>query len=152
MIRGRKPRPVELRLVDGNPGKRPVPEVPPPVSGRPKAPAFLKGEARKEWNRCIGLMQEMGTLGKETRAALAVYCKAWQRMLDAEAHVAQHGELVSAPRTGVPMHNPYLAIANQAAATVVRLAAEFGFTPSSRARLGLKDGPEQKDPASRFLR
>lgn len=140
MSAGRPPKPAELRVIEGNPGKRPIPDVPAPVDLELVAPDWLKGEALVEWDRCIRIMKAMGTLGAETRAALAIYCRAWQRLVEAEAHVAQHGELVAAPRTGVPMHNPYLAIANQAAATILKIGGEFGFSPAARVRLALPGG------------
>ncbi len=34
------------------------------------------------------------------------------------------------------MHNPHAAVANAAAKTVARLAAELGLTPVSRGRVG----------------
>jgi phage terminase small subunit len=36
----------------------------------------------------------------------------------------------------VAMHNPHAAVANRAANTVARLAAELGLTPVSRTRVG----------------
>jgi hypothetical protein len=42
-------------------------------------------------------------------------------MVIAERHVAEHGPMVKAPRTGVPMHNPWLAIAQKCQATLMKL-------------------------------
>jgi P27 family predicted phage terminase small subunit len=106
------------------------------VAGKPEPPEHLAGEAREEWARVLLDLAAMGVLGRENRVALAIYCQAWARMVRAERHIAEHGEVVPAPRTGTPMHNPYLSIANRAADTVMKIATEFGLTPSSRSRVG----------------
>jgi P27 family predicted phage terminase small subunit len=135
-MRGRKPKPTELKLVSGNPGKRKIEPRADSLGGVPKAPRFLSREARAEWNRLTADLAAMGVLGRENRATLAIYCQNWARMVAAEMHVNEHGPIVPAPRTGVPMHNPHLAVANRAAGIVAKLAAEFGLTPSSRTRVG----------------
>jgi P27 family predicted phage terminase small subunit len=135
-MRGRKPKPTELKLVSGNPGKRKIEPRADSLGGVPKAPRFLSREARAEWNRLTADLAAMGVLGRENRATLAIYCQNWARMVAAELHVNANGPIVPAPRTGVPMHNPYLAVANRAADVVARLASEFGLTPSSRSRVG----------------
>lgn len=93
----------------------------------------------------------MGMLGRENRAPLAIYCQNWARMIDAELHVAEHGVVVAAPRTGVPMHNPHLAIANKAAELVAKIAVEFGMTPSSRTRVSARDDDKPADPAGSYF-
>lgn len=136
MVRGRKPKPTEVKLATGNPGRRPVRAGVASVQGDPEVPPHLTGEALAEWGRVTADMRAMRTLGHEVRAVLAIYCQNWARMLESEAHVSEHGAVVPAPRTGVPMHNPHLAIANRAADVVARLASELGLTPSSRTRVG----------------
>lgn len=79
----------------------------------------------------------MGVLGQENRAALAIYCQNWARWVTAEDHINTHGVIVAAPRTGAPMQNPNVVIANNAADRLIRIAAEFGLTPSSRQRVGI---------------
>jgi P27 family predicted phage terminase small subunit len=135
-MRGRKPKPAALKIAAGNPGKRPIVSGPKALKGRPVPPAHLTGEALAEWRRVVADLVRMGVLGRENRVSLAIYCQNWARMVEAERHVAEHGLMVAAPRTGVPMHNPYLSIAKASAATCSRIAAEFGLTPSSRQRVG----------------
>jgi len=141
---GPKPKPAAIKLAAGNPGHRPVNSTIPTVEGEPEPPPHLDKEARAEWHRTIADLAAMGLLGQENRTTLAVYCQAWSRMVEAEKHVAKHGVLVPAPRTGVPMVNPHLRIATAAAAEVTKLAAEFGMTPSSRTRVAGKAGASAK--------
>ena len=147
-MRGRKPKPTALKLLTGNPGKRPLnlrePNLEP---GVPDRPSHLGPEACAEWDRVSAVLQVQGIITQADRAALAAYCVAWGRWVEAERKVKEMGAVVKAPRTGVPMQNPFLSIANNAMAQMIKLAAEFGMTPSSRTRLeGL---PSQWDSDSR---
>jgi P27 family predicted phage terminase small subunit len=149
MMQGRKPKPAALRLVAGNPGRRPIkPEVA-SAPGMPEPPAYLIPLAIEQWHRSVALMAAIGTLGQENREVLAIYCQAWGRMVEAEDHVSKFGQMVPAPRTGVPMHNPHMAIAYKSAETVSRLAAELGFTPSSRSRVTAVSKPNAGNPFAR---
>ena len=112
-----------------------------PVSGsiagpaEPDMPADFAGELVAEWERVVADLRRNGVLDRDNGAAIEIYVRNLVRMREAERHVGEFGAIVPAPRTGVPMQNPYLAIANRAAETVAKMAAELGLTPSSRARV-----------------
>ena len=78
-------------------------------------PAYIQGEALAEWQRVVGILKDRNLLGSVDRASIAIYCSAWGKLVQAEAHIAQHGPVVATPRTGVPMVNPYTAVASEAA-------------------------------------
>jgi hypothetical protein len=42
--------------------------------------------------------------------------------------------MVKSP-TGFPIQSPYVSIANRQAEIMLRISAEFGFTPASRGRI-----------------
>lgn len=77
-------------------------------------PEYIQGDARKEWDRVVGILKDRDMLGSVDRASIAIYCSAWGRLVQAETHIAQHGPVVATPRTGVPMVNPYMAVASEA--------------------------------------
>ena len=53
-VRGRKPKPTAIKLLEGNPGTRPLTESEPtPPKGQIKCPTWLMPEAKKEWKRLI---------------------------------------------------------------------------------------------------
>ena len=133
--RGRRPTPTSLKLLRGNPGKRPLnPQEPRPPVAVPRAPAHLSPEARKEWRRTGRLLAAMGLLAEIDRAALAMYCEAWARWAEAEQALQKYGLIVKSP-SGLPMQSPYLAVANKAMEQIGRLLAEFGMSPASRTRV-----------------
>ena len=77
-MRGRKPKPTTLKILEGNPGKRSLNEHEPQVQAEiPECPEFLDDEARAEWFRMAKVLQDMGLLTQADRAALAAYCVAY---------------------------------------------------------------------------
>jgi P27 family predicted phage terminase small subunit len=140
---GRKPKPNALKALDGNPGKRPILEEPPVALGVPDAPTHLSDMARAEWDRITVELEAAGLLAQVDRAALAAYCVAWGRWVDAEAKVAELGTVIKAP-SGYPIQSPYLAIANKAMEQMKVFLVEFGMTPSSRARIAAPPKPQKQ--------
>ncbi len=49
-----------------------------------------------------------------------------------------------------PMQSPYVAVVNKQVEVMVRIAAEFGMTPSSRTRIRVRERPPE-DPFEEFL-
>ncbi len=92
----------------------------------------------------------MGLLSRADRPALAAYCTAWSRWVEAEAMVKKFGAIVKSPEKGFPMKSPYLSIADQAMETMRKLLVEFGLTPSSRGRIKVPDS-EAGDEFDAFM-
>jgi P27 family predicted phage terminase small subunit len=151
-MRGRKPKPTILKVLDGNPGKRPLNDrEPQPPEGVPDRPDWLDQEAQAEWDRVTAELQLSGLLTLVDRAALAAYCTAWSRWVEAEAMVKKFGMIVKSPAQGFPVKSPYLSIADQALETMRKLMIEFGLTPSSRSRIRVPLGGDEVDELDRFL-
>jgi len=141
-----------VKVLSGNPGKRPLNEREPEApQGVPEMPAWLDDEAKAEWGRITMALAEMGLLSKADRPALAAYCTAWSRWVDAEAQVKKYGAVVKSPDKGFPMKSPYLSIAEQALETMRQMMVEFGLTPSSRSRIRVPAGGDEADELDRFL-
>ena len=76
--RGRKPKPTALKVLEGNPGGRPLnPNEPKPAKKAPRCPAWLEDEAKKEWKRMGKTLEQMGLLTEMDMAAFAGYCQAY---------------------------------------------------------------------------
>ena len=60
---GRKPKPTEVKKLEGNPGKRKLnTKEPNPGKGMPDCPAWLLPEAKTEWIRLSEKLNQMGGL------------------------------------------------------------------------------------------
>ncbi len=97
-------------------------------------PEHLSEEAEREWQRISGELESLGLLSRVDRAALAGYCQAWARWVEAEQQLKRFGVIVKAP-SGFPVQSPFLAIANKALEQMRQFLTEFGMTPASRTRI-----------------
>ena len=94
---------------------------------RPAAPAHLTEPQRAAWDEALDVLEAAGRAERVNLTQLEVYARAMVRMREAEKHVADYGVIVAAPRTGLPMRNPRLAIATEASAVVAKLSRELGI-------------------------
>ena len=134
-MRGRKPKPTKLKVLTGNPGKRPLNHHEPrPEPAVPDCPPELSEAAQREWNRLVGELSKLNLLTHLDRAALAAYCNAYAMWVEAVEAIQKYGSMVKSP-SGFPIQSPYVAIANRQAEIMLRISAEFGFTPASRGRI-----------------
>ncbi len=153
-MRGRKPKPTKLKLLSGTARKHRLNEhEPTPDLAQPAPPEHLTGAARLEWERVIEEIVQLGIMSNLDRAPLAAYCQAYGRWVAAEAALARMADkdavtegLIIRTRAGNVIHNPLVGAANKAMADMVRYAAEFGFTPSSRSQVSAADAREEDNP------
>jgi P27 family predicted phage terminase small subunit len=144
---GPPPKPVRLKLIQGNPGHRKLPKEPQPASSSrcPPPPDYLTGSAADEWKRIAPELHRIGLLTKVDLNCLAVYCASFARWKLAEELLAKE-PLTAEGYEGNPMiQHPLVRIASQAARDVLRAGAEFGLSPASRARIsaGFPPGPSK---------
>lgn len=149
---GRKPKPTHMKLLEGNPGKRALNKAEPkPQAKIPPCPRHLSKEARKEWRRISKELLQLGLLTVVDRAALAAYCQAWARWIQAEEAMATDDfKMVATTDKGYAHVSPWFSVANAALKQMHSFLTEFGLTPASRSRVTVAK-PEEKDPYSEFL-
>ena len=159
MTQGRKPKPTNLKLIAGTDrADRRNDAEPKPARALPAPPAFLSDEAKAEWTRTADQLYQLGILSKIDRAALGAYCQAYGRWEQAERALARmaerdavtHGMMIKTTN-GNAVQNPLLGTANKAMADMMRYAAEFGMTPSARARIKAEPLGDEEDPAQKYF-
>jgi P27 family predicted phage terminase small subunit len=134
-MRGRRPTPTRLKILTGNPGKRPLNQAEPkPEAAIPECPPELGEIAKREWGRLGSELCALGLLTNLDRAALAAYCGAYALWAEATEAIQKYGTMIKSP-SGYPVQSPYVAVANRQAEIMMRIASEFGFTPASRSRI-----------------
>lgn len=140
-MRGRKPKPTALKILDGNPGRRPLRErEPEPRIGRPSCPHWLDLEAKREWRRISRELHAMGLLTQADRAALAAYCQCWSDWRSAVEAIREHGRTFSTEK-GEIRQRPEVALGQKALTLLKSYLVEFGLTPSSRTRISVPVKP-----------
>ncbi|SRR6266496_3973126 len=153
-MRGRKPKPTHLKLVTGNPGRRPLNRnEPAPDLALPMPPPELNDDAKVEWGRLSHHLYRMGLLTELDRGPLAAVCQSYGVWMQAERLIQERQKrsiesgLLQATTNGNVIQNVLRGIANKAMADYVRYATEFGQTPSSRARVSV---PPASRPGNAF--
>ena len=145
-----RPKPTALRLLQGNPGKRPLPKgEPTPDAQLPPPPDHLSPVAKEEWQTMGPQLLQLGLITWIDKPAFAAYCTCWARWAEAEKALQATGPVIRSPG-GTPMLNPYYCVANQALSQMRSYLTEFGMTPSSRSRISLKS-KEGTDGVEDFL-
>jgi P27 family predicted phage terminase small subunit len=134
---GTKPKPIALRILEGNPARRPIPESIQP-EGVPSCPRWLDNMAKTEWRRIVPELAAIGMLSLVDRAALSGYCTAYSRWRRAETAIQDSFtyEFMDV-KTFKPkrVKKPEVQIAIDSLNQVKAFCAEFGLTPSSRVRV-----------------
>lgn len=149
-MKGRKPKPTHLKLIEGNAGKRALNKKEPfPQGNLHEAPEWFTEDQKTGWAYAIA-NSPCGLLKLLDRSALTVWVVAEDMHRQATVAVGKFGLITKSPSKGEPMQNPYLPIINRQAQIMMKAAAELGFTPSSRSRVEISGG-ETEDPADRFF-
>jgi P27 family predicted phage terminase small subunit len=100
----------------------------------PACPGHLTASAAKEWRRVARALLGMGVLTTIDRAALAAYCQAYGRWVEAEERPRETPMLFRTP-SGYFQQSPWLGIINKQLDLMARYMTEMGMTPASRSRV-----------------
>lgn len=174
-MKGRKPTPTHLKLVKGNPGRRPLnPLEPTPPRARPSAPEHISDKARETWGYVTAILDRMGILTEAYAIGVEMLCEAYADKLAARAAlalpvIASRKDRVSGEeitwtiaeagsrtylgfgKDGVMIRQrPEVAMVADADRRIRGWLAEFGMTASARTRVKTSE-PEKPDEADRFF-
>ena len=151
MMRGRKPKTRQQHLINGNPGKRPLPPIDPSKKTLGNPPPEIKGLQRKQW---FWIRRECPWLRRADRKVVEVFCSAWEEMhisfekwkdlmgiSVADMSDEQLKQLTLVQRSALTSRN-----------TCINVLAELGATATSRTRVQQLSGwGKKKNPADRFF-
>ena len=130
---GGKPKPAEIKELLGNPGHRPIQEVPVFVAGGLAAPKWFSAVEREEWSRIVPELERVGIAKAVHQGSLEGICVlygAWRKSRK-DKHMQQARMSFDAYRKALN---------------------EFGLTAASAGRVGFTSGAnENKDPAQEFF-
>jgi len=152
---GRKAKPTALRVLQGNPGKRKLNDKEPqPVKENPYMPEHLDEEAQGEWERVTPILDKIGVLTEIDGTMLAGYCQLYSNWCAIQAEkkapefrllMLKHTVDGAGNEHVEAKQNPLLVMERLTLAMIRAFCAEFGMTPSSRARLQVP-GKEEASP------
>lgn len=142
---GRKPTPTALKIIKGNPGKRPLNKEEPKVKAAiPECPDWLSPEGKAEWDIQSKMLYEMGVLTETDANTLSVYCYIITEIRSLSQKLQEHGyiaydikinhdtgeEIMVNPKT-----NPLSPRLEKLITEYKAYSALFGLDPSSRSKI-----------------
>jgi P27 family predicted phage terminase small subunit len=130
---GPPPEHPRLRLLKGNPGKRPMRSPPEPARAEqcPEPPEHLTGYAREVWIHLAPELHKLSLLTILDIGPFSAYCCAYARWQEAKGALQRSGELTIKTAKGHLRVNPLVRIASQAMADMRWIGAEFGLSPNA---------------------
>lgn len=164
---GRKATPTHLKLVTGNPGKRPInvrePKAPP---GMPERPKHLTGAAaRAAWARFGKLLLDIGVLTQADGAALERLAETYVEVVELQRAITAHGRVYVTysdtpeldkegrllPRQPMYRARPEVAMHSDADRRLRAVLSDFGLNPAARSKITVGGSKEKDDPAAKYF-
>ena len=131
MMEGRPPTPTSLKILNGNPGKRPLNNAEPHSKlTKPRCPDHLDEIAQEEWKRVARILMRMRVLTEADQVMLGIWCCDLQH--DGSRHknqLKQVGTLYKS-KGGFVQVSPLFGIVNKCVHILSKISLEFGLTPS----------------------
>lgn len=140
----RKPTPTYLKLLSGNPGKRPINDAEPEIKTSIKTmdpPKELGKQAKKLWiNSVKEIPDELIKLVDAPE--LMRYCIAYELYTKAYAEIKKEGAVIKTI-DGVKQ-NPWVVVMNSQAAIMASAGSNLGFSPTSRTKIKIQTDGKKK--------
>ena len=146
-----KPKPTALKILEGNPGKRPLnTNEPKPSTQIPKCPMWLEPEAKIEWDRMAPILSKLRVLTEADITGFIGYCQSWARYVEAEKYLSDN-DTIFITNTGYMQQVPQVGMSQKYLKLCQSFMTEFGLTPSSRGKLSLPS-EDEGDGMEKFLK
>lgn len=107
--------------------------------GKPSCPSYLEPVARKEWRRCIKILQGRGTLTVGDGVCLETYAQLYARWRMALSEISEHGLFITTTRSSpsgvtwtVRTENPASKLAAALENSLRQYQKELSLTPAAR--------------------
>ena len=145
VMQGRKPTPTALKIIRGNPGKRPISTTEPKSTGKAQPPEWLGAHGRKHWEEIAPMLENIGVLTALDALALGDLCLAYEKWRLALEREVDEGAYTTA-QSGFPVMSPWVIEGERQRGIWRKLQTEFGMTPSSRSRVSAVAPEEETNP------
>jgi len=127
---GRKPKNVALKVIEGNPGGRPLPEMPDLAKLGAEPPEWLCEGGKEIWMRWAASLVDKGLFADIHKELLASACQNWARYIEAERIINERGSINEDGGK-----RPVTTVSKQAFEMAMKAMSEMGLTPSEMARM-----------------
>ena len=164
MKRGKPPKPVQLRVLEGGRTSKVVREMrktaadvlPQPSPDYPTRPKAMSDRGAAQWDFVCGLIKELGLLSRTDTIAIQLLCEAYADYCAAIDAIKKNGGETYKTQTsrgkGVIVRNiPAVRQRNDADYRIRSWLNEFGMTPSARSRVRGSGKGNDEDPAEKYF-
>lgn len=138
-MRGPKPEPASVKEAKGNPGRRPIGSDPASTvaSGAVTAPAWLKGEALRIWDRLAPRLVALKLLSPTDAEAFGRYCRNFARWQKMQAAIDKDTETYTVETASGIVHRtrPEFLISDRLERQLLAIEDRFGLNPAERQRI-----------------
>jgi len=144
-----KPKPTNLKILEGNPGKRPLNLAEPQPELGAKCPDWLSARGQTEWQRLAPVLENCGLLTLADQNTLAAYCEAFGNYVQATNEVQELCSLVEHGSHGTKV----AAIVNAQriyADQMLKWGSKLGLSASDRTGIKISDKPKSGKWASKI--
>lgn len=154
-----KPKPTTLRVLEGNRGKRDIPEnEPKPRLLPPSCPPWLDPLAKKTWKTLAPKLERLGLLTEVDGDMFADLCQIRSRLITIYKFIKKSNKSLVQVKVTIDgsgqehkeIHpSPYVVMEKQYQQLFRMAASEFGLSP--RGRVGLSVGYNDPDDGADLL-
>jgi len=139
---GRPRKPTHLKIVEGNPGKRPLNQnEPKPKPLLPSCPNWLNKDAKAMWRRLAKKLNDLGLLTEIDGEAFTAACQSYGVWVECEKILIEKGRVMVIERVNksgdsigeYEQQRPEVSIGNTALKNFKGFCSEFGLSPSARS-------------------
>lgn len=140
--------PTKLRILRGNPSKRPIqggePE-PRQLDGEPTPPAWIDKIAAAKWRELAPELHRIGLLTVCDCDTFAILCQAFAEVVAATKLIAKYGRTFES-QTGAVGQHAAVGMQRTAMEKYAKFSAMFGMSPESRSgmQVNVDKGKESK--------
>ncbi len=148
---GNRPKPTILKLIQGNPGKRPLNESEPePPKGIPEMPAYLEAFpiAVSEWEREVKILDDMGIMTIADSGILATRCYMAAQIQAISKEIKKKGRTIKTMMGRKT--NPLVTQLTKYITEYRQIGNLLGLDPSGRSKIKVSRKP-QKSAFEKFM-
>ncbi len=155
--RGRPRKPTALKALEGNRGKRPLPEnepKPAPVVETPDPPSWINKEGKQIWKQLFPQLKRIGILTSIDINSFEALCYYYGEWREGIREIKKNGKYyLYTNKAGATneIERPIVKITQKAFENYKSMCTEFGLTASSRTRIEVKIDDEGVDPMEMLL-
>ena len=117
------------------------------VKPKPVIPVYsdaITQKAKHKYNKVAERLEKLGIISELDGDQLSIYCQCWIEWENLTEMIREDGMFVSG-QNGSKVKNPMLQVRRDICSELRGLAAQFGFTPSSRTGITPMPVPDDED-------